>query len=161
MSTWNSRKGNVVFSKDDDYYTPKDFVFKFGSFDYDPATTIEKAKEFNIENFDTIETNGLLKDWTVYKKIWINPPFTIKHLFCKKAVETYEAVKNEIFILVPIEFITTNRFHNTFTGGKVYVPNGRIKFESKSNPLAKSPNFGSVVIKIQDSWELSMLNIKQ
>ena len=44
----------------------------FGPFDYDPATTTEKAIDLGIPNYDTIETNGLLSDWTKYKRIWIN-----------------------------------------------------------------------------------------
>lgn len=111
-------KSNVQFTKDNEYYTPKEFVFRFGVFDYDPATTKEKAEEFNVPNFDTIETDGLSKDWTEYKRIWINPPFTRKHEFLAKAWETYSKVKNEIYILFPIEFITTARFHNTVGGGQ-------------------------------------------
>lgn len=75
--------------------------------------------EFGIKNFDTIETDGLSKDWTLYNRIWINPPFTIKHLFVLKAWETYQKAKNDIYILFPIEFITTARFHNSVGGGEV------------------------------------------
>ncbi len=109
-------KSQVQFTKDNEYYTPKEFVSKFGKFDYDPATTKEKAYEFGLSNFDTIETDGLSKDWTQYKRIWINPPFTRKHEFMMKAWETYQKVKNEIYILFPIEFITTARFHRSVGG---------------------------------------------
>ncbi len=102
----------------DDWYTPKDFVFRFGVFDYDPATTDEKAQEFGLQSYDTIETDGLSKDWTQYKRIWINPPFTRKHEFIIKAWETYQKAKNEIYILFPIEFLTTKRFHSTVGGGQ-------------------------------------------
>lgn len=47
-------KANVKFTKDNEYYTPKSVVEYFGKFDYDPATCEEKAKEFGIENYDTI-----------------------------------------------------------------------------------------------------------
>ena len=77
------------FAKDNEYYTPKKVVDYFGKFDYDPATTEEKAKEFGVENYDTIETNGLKQDWSKYRRIWINPPFTLKHEFVKKAYDTY------------------------------------------------------------------------
>jgi len=113
----NMAKSQVQFTKDNEYYIPKTFVDRFGKFDYDPATTKEKAKEFGISNFDTIETDGLTKDWTQYKRIWINPPFTRKHEFIIKAWETYQKVKNEIYILFPIEFLTTARFHNAVGGG--------------------------------------------
>ncbi len=151
-------KGNVEFVKDNEYYTPKKFVDKFGKFDYDPATTKEKAEEFGIDNYDTIETNGLTKDWTIYKKIWINPPFANKKDFIKKAWETYQIAKNEIYILFPIEFITTALFHNSVGGAILYIPNGRINYESGLGKKGKSPAFGSIVIKLQDTWELKLID---
>ncbi len=153
-------KSNVQFTKDNEYYTPKEFVDRFGSFDYDPATTREKAEEFGITCFDTIETDGLSKDWTPYKRIWINPPFTIKHEFLLKAWQTYQIAKNDIYILFPIEFVTTARFHNSVGGGKLFVPNGRINFESGLGKKGKSPAFGSVIMKLQDVWEIELINIK-
>lgn len=150
-------KSQVQFTKDNEYYTPKSFVSRFGEFDYDPATTKEKAEEFGILNYDTIETDGLTKDWTQYKRIWINPPFTRKHEFLIKACETYQKARNEIYILFPIEFITTARFHNSVGGGKIFVPNGRINFESGLGKKGKSPAFGSVVMKLQDTWEIKLI----
>ena len=112
----NMAKSQVQFTKDNEYYTPKSFVEKFGKFDYDPATTKEKAEEFGVLNFDTIETDGLTKDWTKYQRILINPPFTMKHDFLLKAWQTYQIAKNEIYILFPIEFLTTKRFHSIAGG---------------------------------------------
>jgi phage N-6-adenine-methyltransferase len=150
-------KAGVQFTKDNEYYTPKDFVSQFGMFDYDPATTKEKAAEFGITHYDTIETDGLTKDWTQYKRIWINPPFTIKHKFIAKAWCTYQKARNSIFILFPVEFITTKRFHNSVGGGKLYVPNGRVSFESGLGKKGKSPAFGSCVLELQDEWELVLI----
>lgn len=150
-------KSQVQFTKDNEYYTPKAFMARFGQFDYDPATTKEKAEEFEINNYDTIETDGLSKDWTSYKRIWINPPFTRKHEFVAKAWKTYQKAKNEIYILFPIEFLTTARFHNSVGGGKLYIPNGRICFESGLGKSSKSPAFGSIVIKLQDTFELELI----
>jgi hypothetical protein len=104
-------------TKKDDWCTPKDLVARFGGFDYDPATTAEKAKDLGIPNFDTIETDGLVQDWTQYRRIWINPPFTRKHEFLAKAWETFRVARNEIYILFPIEFLTTLRFHSVAGGG--------------------------------------------
>ena len=153
-------KINVNYTKDNEYYTPKSVIDYFGKFDYDPATCYEKAKEFNIKNYDTIETNGLTKDWTIYKNIWINPPFTDKHKFLEKAYQTYKVAKNNIYILFPIEFMTTKKFHNITknVGGKIYIPNGRINFESGLGKKSKSPAFGSVIMKIQDKWEIELLD---
>jgi len=150
-------KAGLVFTKDNEYYTPKSFVKRFGVFDYDPATTKEKAADLGIKNFDTIDTDGLTSDWTKHKRIWINPPFTIKHEFLKKAQETYDIVQNEIYVLFPIEFLTTKRFLNIARGGKVYIPNGRIRFESGLGKDSRSPAFGSVVMKLQDTWEVEFI----
>ncbi len=153
-------KSKVQFTKDNEYYTPKEFVARFGKFDYDPATTKEKAEEFGVLNYDTIETDGLNKDWTIYKRIWINPPFTRKHEFLEKAVQTFK--KNwfpdqEIFILFPIEFLTTKRFHDIMSKndcyGRLYIPNGRINFESGLGKKGKSPAFGCVVMELVDLFE--------
>ena len=78
-------KGAITFTKDNEYYTPKEIVQYFGTFDYDPSTVKEKAEEFGIKEYDTIETDGLLQDWTKHKQIWINPPFSEKHKFLQKA----------------------------------------------------------------------------
>lgn len=153
-------KSQVQFTKDNEYYTPKEFVARFGEFDYDPATTPEKAKEFNIASFNTIDTDGLSQDWTQYKKIWVNPPFTIKHKFLEKAQETYDKAKNEIYILFPIEFLTTKRFHDICRGGVIYVPNGRINFESGLGKTGKSPAFGSVVMKFAEEYSIKFIRIK-
>ena len=150
-------KSQVQFTKDNEYYTPREFVARFGEFDYDPATTKEKAEDLNILNYDTIETDGLTKDWTQYKRIWINPPFTRKHEFLIKAWQTYQEAKNEIYILFPIEFITTQRFHNAVRGGKIYIQNGRINFQSGLGKKGTSPAFGSVVMKLQDTFEIELI----
>ena len=150
-------KSGVVFTNDNEYYTPSTLVSYFGKFDYDPATIKEKAEDLCILHYDTIESDGLKQDWTKYKRIWINPPFTIKHKFLKKAQETYDIAKNEIYILFPIEFITTKRFHDICRGGYFYVPSGRINFESGLGKKGKSPAFGSVVMRIQDTWAIELI----
>lgn len=140
--------GAIRFSEEVEYYTPKYIVDKFGPFDYDPATTEEQAKKLNIARYDTEETNGLNSDWSEYLKIWVNPPFTKKFEFLKKAVDTMEESYGEIFFLLPISALTTKKFYD-ITIGKcpfdLYIPNGRIKFENKLGN-AKSPAFGSVIL---------------
>ena len=154
-------KAGVEFTKDNEYYTPRKTVKYFGEFDYDPATTKEKAEDFNITNYDTIETDGLKTDWTEYNRIWINPPFTIKHIFLEKAVETFKECNNDIYILFPIEFLTTKRFTKIMGNvcGKLFIPNGRINFQSGLGKKGKSPAFGSLIMKLQDTWETEFIEI--
>ena len=146
-----------------EYYTPRFVVSFFGSFDYDPATTEKQAEYLGIKNYDTKETNGLMSDWTQYKNIWINPPFDKKHLFFDKAVRTYNTAKNNIYFLCPIEFLTTARFYTARgnCGIKLYIPNGRIKFQSGVGAKEQTPAFGSVIIKIQDTDELCFIDLEQ
>lgn len=144
-------KGAINFNETAiEYYTPNSLVDIFGKFDYDPATTAEQANRLNIPNYDTIDTDGLKSDWAQYNRIWINPPFNIKHLFWEKACETYAKCKNEIYFLCPIAFLTTRRFHDSLDKWRLYVhialPNERIKFINRDGCVYKSPAFGSVVV---------------
>lgn len=155
---------SVICSKDNEYYTPKKVVNYFGKFEYDPATTKEKAQELNIPNYDTIETNGLTTNWNKYKTIWVNPPFTEKHKFLKKAVETYKADSSiYIYILFPIEFMTTKRFSECMQDikGEIFIPNGRINFESGLGKKGKSVAFGSVIMKLSKEWKIKFIDIKE
>lgn len=150
-------KGAIYFSENDDYYTPRWVIDLFGPFDYDPATTLEQAAKHNIPRCDTIDTNGLLTDWTKYKRIWVNPPFTMKKEFLKKAWETYDKVHNDIYFLLPISFLTTQSFHKLCRGGLIYLPTGRINFCNAVGE-AKSPAFGSIIMKIDDMWSLLIID---
>jgi phage N-6-adenine-methyltransferase len=151
------------FVKDDNYYTPKyvvDYFYPDG-FDYDPATCESKAIEFGVEHYDTIETDGFTKDWTKYKKIWLNPPFTRKHEFLQKAVETYKEAHNDIYVLFPIEFLTTAKFHDLDCKCKLFIPKGRINFESGLGKKGKSPAFGSVIIKLDNENSIEYIDFKE
>ncbi len=153
-------KGAKNYAKNDEYYTPKQIVKMFSEgFQYDPATTKEKAEDLGILNYDTIETDGLKSDWTQYKSIWCNPPFTIKQEFLKKAQDYYDRTGGGVYMLVPIEFLTTKRFHSICKGAKIYLPNGRVKFESGVGRPTRSPAFGSVIIKLDKGWSLEPIDI--
>ena len=60
-------KASVVFTKDNEYYTPKSVIDYFGKFDYDPATCYEKALEFDVKSFDTIHNYISFEDNIVRK----------------------------------------------------------------------------------------------
>lgn len=156
-------KGAVSFNESNvEYYTPKYIVDRFGPFDYDPATTPAQAEYLGIPNYDTKETDGLFSDWTQYRRIWINPPFNIKHLFIEKAAATYAKSKNDIFMLLPVQTLTAGYFHATMDGllggVKIFIPCRRIKFITPTGVM-QSPAFGSVIIHFQDKNELELINI--
>lgn len=156
-------KPSVPYTKDNEYYTPKyvvDYFFPDG-FDYDPCTCKEKAKEFAVTYYDTIETDGLIQNWAQHERIWLNPPFTRKYEFLKKAVETYNIAHNTIYALFPIEFLTTAKWHDLDCKCKLFIPKGRINFESGLGKKGKSPAFGSVIIKFDDTNSVEYIDLKK
>lgn len=62
-------------------------------------------------------------------------------------------------MLIPIAFLTTKRFHSICKGATIFLPNGRIKFESGKGRKTKSPAFGSVIIKLAKHWSIVPIDI--
>ena len=145
-------------TEQDNCYTPKNIVDYFGTFDYDPATTKEQATYLNIKNYDTIETNGLISEWN-YKKIWLNPPFSNKFKFLEKAVNEYKKYHNDIYMLFPIESMTTKKWSNIIgeTKFKMFIPDYRIGF-IVNNKHYLAGAFGVVILKFQDNYEIEILH---
>lgn len=156
-------KAGLQFSKKDEWMTPKEVVDFFGPFDYDPATTKEQAEYLDIPNYDTIETDGLKRDWAQFHNIWINPPFTKKFDFLYKLMNSLSLPNHirKVCVLLPIETLTTKKFHEIVKEPfDLVVPNGRIKFDDGSKKCS-SPAFGSAILlfgSVQDNkilkWRL-------
>lgn len=151
----------IDLTKYNEWYTPKYIVDYFGKFDYDPATTKKKADEFDIKHYDTIETDGLKANWNKYRRIWINPPFTLKREFLKKAVETFNRTGAEIYVVIPVAYLTTKSFYQVVKGGVIYLPNGRFKFERGDGLPAKSPALGTIIIKIDNKWSVKTIKLEE
>ena len=66
-----------------------------------------------------------------------------------------------IYILVPIEFLTTKKFNNLKCKFKIYIPNGRIKFESGLGKNSKSPAFGSVILKLSEENSIEYIKLEE
>ena len=142
-------KAGLKFDEKDEWYTPKEIIKKFGKFDYDPATTEEKAAEFGIKNYDTIKTDGLKNDWSKYNRIWVNPPFTAKYDFLKKVVATLEEKSDiKIFMVFPADSMFTMKFHEIVGKNKfkIWIPNGRIEFIDFSGQ-GMHPAFGTAIFE--------------
>ena len=134
-------KGQVEFTKDNEYYTPKQVVDFFGQFDYDPATTKEKAKEFGITTYDTIETDGLKQDWT-NETVYVNPPYSK----CKEWVfkSWFEWFYNNatVVMLLPVR-TDTKWFHQwVYNIAEIRFLKGRLKFGDSKN----SAPFPSMIV---------------
>ena len=73
-------KAGLQFNKQDEYWTP-DEVWDdiLPHIDYDPCTTDAQAKKHGILRYDTIQTDGLKRDWTQFSTIYVNPPFCIAY----------------------------------------------------------------------------------
>ena len=155
--------GKQILSRNDERYTPKAVVDYFGPFNYDPCTTVKKADEFGIPNFDTIDTNGLDRDWTKFNRIWVNPPFSKKADFLRKAVETFNETGADIYFLCPIEYLTTKQFSSICRTSLIYIPTGRISFENgmPGGKQGKSPAFGSVIVRLYPCNEYRFIPIEE
>ena len=141
-------EATIQLSQKDEWYTPKIVIDFFGPFDYDPATTKERAEYLGIKNYDTIETDGLKADWSKYNKIWINPPFSKKFDFLEKAVKSGK----KVYFLLPTEAVTARKFHDIFSkydcGYTMWVPRGRGRFEDEHG-MGKNPAFGSIILELK------------
>lgn len=83
--------------------------------------------------------------------------------FLAKAVETYRQTRADIYFLAPVEFLTTKRFHQATTGigVRIHIPDGRVKFiRGEDSTVAKSPAFGSVIIKLADDTSAELVHIE-
>ncbi len=149
-------KPKYIFSTIDEYYTPKEVVSFFGKFDFDPATTSERAEYLEIESFCTMENCGLKADWSPYKRIWINPPFTRKKEFVKKAKETYDKNGNEIYLLVSTPSLQTKWFWDEVDTCKIFMPIKRFPFYNPRGIRSNIP-FGVVIIKFQQFTEIEVI----
>lgn len=142
-------KAGLQFSKQDEWLTPDEIWSDvLPDIDYDPCTTDAQAKKHGILRYDTIQTDGLKRDWTQFSTIYVNPPFTRKFEFLKKAVDSVKATKSQrIYFLIPIDSLPTKKFHDTVGDAKyvLMLPNGRIKFDNGSGK-SSSPAFGSVIL---------------
>lgn len=63
-------------------------------------------------------------------------------------------------MLFPIEFLTTARFHDLNCKCKLFIPRGRVNFESGLGKQGKSPAFGSVIIKLADENSVEYIDLK-
>lgn len=147
-------KGAMNFNEDKvEYYTPKgvlDYLRLQGyNLEYDPATTPERAQYHGIPYFTALPEDGLKADWSIYRGIWINPPFNQKKAFWERALYIYRKTNADIFFLCPANFLPTKAFTKAKQPVSIWIPEGRIGFEltPEGGGATQSPAFGAVIVK--------------
>lgn len=132
--------------KKDEWYTPKYIVDMFGKFDLDTATSDYNLKRLDIPNGFTKENSALNQEW--YGKVWCNPPFSMKNEFIEKAREEVNKGNCEVYMLLPMRMETIAVHKHIMNYAHLYIPNGRISFETPEGKTLGTPQFASVIVKM-------------
>lgn len=130
----------------DEWYTPKHIVDMFGPFDLDAAGNEYNSKRLGIPKFYSKENSALDKEW--HGKVWCNPPFSIKDKFIAKAREQVDKGNCEVYFLMPMRMEIIAVHKHIMGKAKLYIPNGRISFETPEGTALGTPNFASIIIKM-------------
>lgn len=130
----------------DEWYTPKYIVDKFGKFDLDVASNEYNSKRLGISNYFSKEDSALDKEW--YGKVWCNPPFSLKNEFIAKAREQVDKGNCIVYMLLPMRMETIAVHKHIMNKAILYIPNGRISFETPEGKTLGTPNFASVIVKM-------------
>jgi len=131
-------------SASNEWETPKSLFDEYDAtyhFQLDAAATKENAL---CQSFFTIEDDALTKDWSIYRSVWLNPPYgRIIGKFMKKAWEESEKGCT-VVCLIPAR-TDTKYFHDyCLKYGKVKFLRGRLKFINRALPSYRSDgNFKS------------------
>lgn len=131
-------------SASNEWETPRPLFDEYDAiyhFQLDAAATKENAL---CKTFFTLEDDALTKDWSIYRSVWLNPPYgRIIGKFMKKAWE--ESKKGCVVVCLIPARTDTAYFHDyCLKYGKIKFLRGRIKFINRSLPSYRSDgNFKS------------------
>src|ERR1041384_303532 len=126
---------NVHYSsKSNEWETPIDLFNRLNDefhFNLDAAATHDNHL---CDNYFTIENDALKQDWTQYKSIFVNPPYSrLIGKFVEKAYN--ESKKNCIIVMLIPARTCTKFFHNYIMKSKeIRFIKGRCKFVNRSFP---------------------------
>lgn len=149
----NNHDQKVLFSHEsDEYETPQKLFdllnkpYSFGPFDLDAAATKDNTK---CSSYFSIDDDGLNKDWSEYKKIWINPPYSKVKEWVKKAYEESEKNNVEVVMLLPSRTDTRYWADYCMKAREIYFIKGRLKFNNMKN----SAPFPSVICYFMKNYD--------
>lgn len=142
-------------SKSEEWETPQDLFDRLNKvyrFKLDACATKTNAK---CRSFFSKTSNGLLQDWTPYKRVWLNPPYGRPiGTWMRKA---YEESQNGCLVacLVPARTDTKWWHEQVLDKGSVTFVRGRLKFkrtDSKAgDPVYPAPFPSAIVIYRPDT----------
>lgn len=117
-----------------------------GGFDLDPASGAEDEPRASTRF--TKEDDGLSQQW--FGKVWLNPPFSEKTEWLKKAHKEYHDGNAElVVILLPVD-TSTQWFHGYAADADLlHFQKGRLKF-SGGGSSNRNPNFGIMLVVFGD-----------
>lgn len=139
-------------SRTDEWSTPQrvyDELNKEFNFDLDCAASEDNAK-FHV--FFTKEDSALSKDWSKYKNIFLNPPYSGNLAFLKKASAGF--TNTTIVVLSPCRTDTKWWHQYAMKADEIRLIQGRLKYNDSKN----SAPFPSCIIIFRPLFD-SKLNV--
>lgn len=131
----------------DDWETPLflfEYLNKYHKFDLDAAANAWNAK---CVNYFTEQDNALVQDWSKFKSVWLNPPYSMLYEFVMKAYE--ESCKTSVVMLIPSR-TDTRAFHDfIFNGARsITFIKGRLHFGYSRSPAT----FPSCIVHMDQEY---------
>lgn len=145
-------KSKIYTNPKDEWYTPKE-VFDYGAKILgggeilDPATTPSQAKRLGVKKYYTKEIDGLSQKWE-NEKIWINPPFSNKEEFIKKAREAVNKFNCKIVMLLPASLETKVFRKYILNYATLHIPNKRISFFNEEGIKPNGSAFTTILVEL-------------
>ena len=129
--------------ENDEWYTPKEIIQSLGTFDLDPATSLEAYNLNNsATNFYTLQDDGLKQVWT--GRVWLNPPYS--NPLIQRFLEKMAEHNNGIALV--FSKIEAKWFHNIVLNNATAIKflYDRIKFYKPDGTVGMQPRNGSMLI---------------
>lgn len=140
----------IMTSDKQDWETPQDFfdnLNKEFDFELDAFASDKNAK---CKHFFTEQDDALQQDWTEYKSIFINPPYTskVQDEVLKKINDTISSNWRGVIVLLIPARTDTKRWHDYIfnKADDIRFIKGRLRFEIDGVPRGSSTFPSAVVV---------------
>lgn len=132
----------------DEWYTPPEIIHSLGTFDLDPATSLEAyALNKSAKKIYTRYDDGLNMEWD--GRVWLNPPYSqpLMMNFLKK-MATHNNGIALVFAKIESKWFHDVVLYNAVAAKFLY---GRIRFLHKDGTKGDQPRNGSMLLAY--GWE--------